>query len=101
MKARHIKKLRKRIGQFDKYLIRSSAQIFGDFYGNNRLGLIIDDYYVTASNYEHALQRFFRKYERMFKRRHDNYTTNPIETTERWGRMMVVNQRTKFARFYR
>jgi hypothetical protein len=101
MKTKHIKKLRKRISSFDKYLIRQSAGLFGDFFGNNRLGLIMDDYYVKADSYELALQRFFHKYERMFKRRHDNYTTQPVETTERWGRIMVENQRTKFIKFYK
>jgi len=101
MKAKHIKKLRKRISSFDKYLIRRSAGLFGDFFGNNRLGLVMDNYYVTADSHELALQRFFHKYERMFKRRHDNYTTQPVETTERWGSMMVKNQRTKFIKFYK
>jgi len=101
MKARHLRKLRKRVSSFDTYLIRQSASIFGDFFGNNRLGLVMDDYYVTADSYELALKRFFIKYERMFKRRNDNYTPYPSETTERWGRIMVENQRTHFIRFYK
>lgn len=101
MKAKHIKKLRKRIGAFDKFLIRESVCLFGDFYGNNRLGLIMDNYYVTADSHELALLRFFRKYERVFNRRNDNYTTHPTETTERWGRIMVENQRTHFIKFYK
>jgi len=101
MKAKHIKKLRKRIGAFDKFLIRESACLFGDFCGNNSLGLVMDNYYVTADSHELALKRFFRKYERMFKRRHDNYTTQPVETTMQWGRVMVKNQRTKFIKFYK
>lgn len=101
MKARHIKKLRERIKTFDAYEVRSSASLFGDFFGNNRLGLVNDDYHVTADSYELALKRFFLKYERIFKRRNDNYTTYPTETTERWGRIMVENQRTHFIKFYR
>ena len=31
MKARHIKKLRKRISNFEVYKIRRSAGVFGDF----------------------------------------------------------------------
>ena len=85
MKAKHIKKLRKHIDTFDKFLIRESASLFGDFCGNNRLGLVMDNYYVTADSYELALKRFFIKYERMFKRRNDNYNTYLTETTERWG----------------
>ena len=100
MKARIIRKLRKRISSFDEYLIRQSARLFGDFFGHNRLGLVMDDYYVTADSHELALKRFFRKYERMFKRRHNNYTTQPFETTEKWGKIMVQNQRTKFIKFY-
>ena len=101
MKAKHIKKLRKHIDTFDKFLIRESASLFGDFCGNNRLGLVMDNYYVTADSYELALKRFFIKYERMFKRRNDNYNTYLTETTERWGRIMVENQRTKFIKFYK
>ena len=101
MKAKHIKKLRLRISAFDIFLIRKSVGLFGDFYGNNRLGLVMDNYFVTADSHELALQRFFRKYERMFHRRHDNYTTQPVETTMKWGRMMVENQRTKFIKFYK
>ena len=101
MKTKHIKRLRKRISSFDKYLIRQSAGLFGDFFGNNRLSLVMDNYYVMADSHELALQRFFHKYERMFKHRHDNYTTHPVETTERWGRIMIENQRTKFIKFYK
>ena len=101
MKARVIKKLRKRISFFDKYLIRQSVNLFGDFFGHNRLGLVMDNYYVNADSYELALKRFFRKYERIFKRRHEYYTTNTMETTERWGKIMIQNQRTRFIKFYR
>ena len=101
MKAKHIKKLRKHIDTFDKFLIRESASLFGDFCGNNRLGLVMDNYYVTADSHELALQRFFRKYERMFKHRNDKYITQPVETTMQWGRVMVKNQRTKFIKFYK
>ena len=101
MKARHIRKLRKKIASFDVYSIRESAGLFGDFNGLNRLNLIMNDYYVTADSYESALKRFFRNYERNHKRVHDFYTNYPIETTGRWGRMMVTNQRTKFTRFYK
>lgn len=101
MKAKHIKKLRKRISSFDKYLVRQSAGSFGDFFGDNRLGLVMDNYYVTADSHELALQRFFRKYERMFKHRPDNYTTQPVETTEIWGSIMIVNKRTMSIKFYK
>jgi hypothetical protein len=101
MKAKYLRKLRKRISSFDKYIIRQSAGLFGDFFGDNSLGLIMDDYYVMADSYELALKRFFIKYERKFKRKNDNYTIHPTETTERWGRIMVENQRTKFIKFYR
>lgn len=101
MKTKHIRKLRKRIASFDVYSIRESASLFGDFNGLNRLNLIMSNHYVTADSHELALKRFFRKYERNRKRRHDNYTDYPIETTGRWGRMMVTNQRTQFTRFYK
>lgn len=101
MKARHIRKLRKKIASFDVYSIRESAGLFGDFNGLNRLNLIMPDYYVTADSHELALKRFFRNYERNRKRVHDCYTDYPIETTGCWGRMMVTNKRTNFTRFYK
>lgn len=101
MKARHIKRLRKRIADFKNFRIRCSAGLFGDFFGDNRLGLIMDNYYVTADNHEFALKRFFRLYERMFKRRHDNYTEHPCETTKKWGRLMVENVESGYMKFYK
>lgn len=100
MKAKHIRKLRKKIASFDVYSIRESAGLFGDFNGLNRLNLIMRDYYVTADSHKLALKRFFRNYERNRKRRHADYTDYPIETTECWGCFMVTNQRTNFTRFY-
>ena len=99
MKARHIRKLRKRISSFDVYLIRESVGIFGDFDGISNMGLKMDNYYVTADGPELALKRFFSKYERMFNCKHDKYTAR-FETTMEWGRMMVKNQRTKITKFY-
>lgn len=101
MKARHIKRLRKRIATFKTYRIRGSASLFGDFFGYNRLGLVMDNFNVTADSHEVALKRFFRKYERMFKRRHENYTEYPCETTEKWGRLMVEDVKSGFMKFYR
>lgn len=101
MKARYIKKLRTQISQFDTYLIRCSCGLFGDFFGNNRLGLTLDDYHITADSHLLAVRRFFRLYERMFKRRNDNYISSPIETTQRWGRVMAENERTGYTKFYR
>ena len=100
MKARHIKKLRKRISNFKVYKIRKSAGVFGDFFGNNRLGLIMDDYYITADSYEFALERFFRYFKRAFKRRHDDDTGYLRETTCALGRIMVENTNTGYMKFY-
>lgn len=101
MKARHIKKLRERIKTFNTYEIRKSVGLFGDFFGCNRLGLVMDNYYITADNPELALKRFFRYYERSWKRKHDYYTSRPQETTERWGRIIVKNLKSGFMTFYR
>ena len=43
MKAKYLRNLRKRISSFDTYLIRQSACMFGVFFGNNRLGLVMND----------------------------------------------------------
>ena len=100
MKARHIKKLRKRISNFNVYKIRRSAGVFGDFFGNNRLGLKMDDYYITADSHELALKRFFRYFRRAFKRRHGNDTGYVYETTCDLGEIMVKNTNTGYMKFY-
>lgn len=86
MKARYIKKLRKRIATFDEYQIRKSAGLFGVLFGNNRLRLVMDNYYIMADSPQLALKMFFRYYERMFHRRHD---------------IMVKNLKSGFRYFYK
>lgn len=100
MKARHIKKLRKRISNFEVYKIRRSAGLFGDFFGNNSLGLIMDDYYITADSYELALKRFFQYFKRAFKRKNESDTNHIHETTCELGRIMVENTNTGYMKFY-
>lgn len=101
MKAKHISQLRRRFTTFERYRIRKSAGLFGDFFGHNSLHLIMDDYYVMADNHETALRRFFELYERAFKRKHELYSDNPCETTEMWASLMVENIKTKKIKFYR
>lgn len=95
MKARHIRKLRKRIAKFDKYDIFESVGLFGSPYWSTKEAT------VTADSLTLVMERFFSRYSRTYKRHHNNWTTDPRETKECWGRFEVVNLRTGFHHYVR
>ena len=95
MKARHIRKLRKRIAKFDAYDIHESVSMFGAPYH------VTAEATIMADNPFEAMRRFFRYYRRHYKRIHDNYKSESIETTQQWGRFEVVNLRTGFHHYMR
>ena len=95
MKARHIRKIRKRVDKFDTYEIHESIGMFGTPYHDTTEAI------VKADSVTMAMRRFFRYYERRYKRYHDDRTTCPSETTREWGRFEVVNTRTGFHHYVR
>ena len=95
MKARYIRKLRKRIAKFDAYDIHETVGMFGDPYHTTTEAM------VMAGNPVEAMRRFFRYYRRHYKRIHDDYTSGPVETTRQWGSFEVVNTRTGFHHYMR
>ena len=95
MKARHIRKLRKRISKWDAYDIHDTVRMFGSPYH------AIPEATIKAGSPCEAVARFFRWYKRRYKKRHDEQRRELIECTEKWGLFKVVNQRTGFQHFER
>ena len=95
MKARHIRKIRKRVAMFDTYEIHEAVGMFGGPYHATTEAT------VTAGNTVEVMRRFFRYYRRHYKRIHDDYTSESVETTRQWGRFEVVNTRTGFHHYVR
>jgi len=100
MKARRIRKLRKRLGKIQTYYIRESASLFGDFFGCNRFCLIMDDKKITASSPQRAVQIYMKKYRKKYNRRNEYEREEYVETSEQWGNLMVTDE-SGFMRFYR
>lgn len=99
MKAKRIKKLRKRIGRLECYSIRESALLFGDFYGHNRVGLIMSDHIVSASSPVRAIQIYMKCYRNKCKKKNEHESYEYKQTTENWGELMVTDEKG-FRRFY-
>lgn len=100
MKARHIKKLRKKIGKLQTYKIRETASLFGNFFGQNRFNLIMSDHNITANSPIRAIKIYMRNYRKKQKQKNRYESEEYVETTEDWGRLMVVDE-TGFKYFYK
>lgn len=87
MKAKHIKKLRKRIESFQSYKVRESWGLFGfdSFHENNYSE-------IKAGSPLEATVRFFKLYRRQYKRI-SRFESFLIETNSQWGRLEVVDSK--------
>ena len=93
MKARHIKKLRKKILNFKEYKILETKGLFGNFF---------DDTFeksIMADSFNTALKRYFRKYYRRNKEIHNYYDVD-TETTSEWGKIRVKDYKG-FKKYFR
>ena len=99
MKAKHIRKLRKRINNFGYYTIRESFGLFGDFQGYNRMGFKCHDTKIFAESPTMAIEKYMKIYRRKMKKKNEHECEEYQEVTEDWGRIMVSNE--KFTWFYR
>jgi hypothetical protein len=93
MKAKYFRRLRKEIGKIQTYSIRETASLFGDFFGSNRIGLVMSDTEISASSPLRALVIYMRNYRRLNKQRNDYECEYYHETTERWGKVMVTDEK--------
>jgi hypothetical protein len=93
MKARQFRKLRKRIGKIQKYKVRPTCGLFGDFFGHNRLCLTFDDVEITASSPIRALEIYMRNYRKSHKQISKHQRDEYSETSEQWGTLMVTDEK--------
>ena len=93
MKAKYFKKLRKQIDKIQIYSIRETASLFGDFFGYNRINLIMNDTNVSASSPLRAIKIYMRNYRKIYKRKNIYEREEYIETAENWGRIMVKDEK--------
>jgi len=93
VKAKHIRKLRKQIGKIQVYTIRETASLFGDFFGYNRMGLMMDDIRIFTSSPLRAIHIYMRRYRNKYKRKNNYEKDTYYETTELWGRLMVKDEK--------
>ena len=95
-----IKKIRKRIKSVQTYSVRESADLFGDFHGFNRIGLIMKDVYISASSPKRAVIIYMRRYRLYNKKKSDYERREYRETSEMWGTIMVTDEKG-FETFWR
>ena len=95
-----IKKIRKRIKSVQLYSVRESADLFGDFHGFNRIGLIMKDVYISASSPKRAVIIYMRRYRLYNKKKSDYERREYRETSEMWGTIMVTDEKG-FETFWR
>ena len=88
-----IKKIRERIKRVQTYSVRESADLFGDFHGFNRIGLIKKDVYVSASSPKRAVIIYMRRYRLHMKLKHNFERSYYNETSQMWGRIMVTDEK--------
>ena len=92
MKARHIRKLRKRILSYHTYKVYPVKHcLFG--FDNNFV------YTFKAMNSIHAVERYMKYYWRKNKQKHPSYQTFYHEVTCDWGRILVIEEKG-YKRYY-
>jgi len=100
MKARRIRRIRRMFnGTIQRYKVRESAGLFGDFTGHNRLGLIMSDMEITAGTPVRAIHIFMRRYRKLHKQVSAYERSSYSQTSESWGHIMVVDEKG-FKQYY-
>lgn len=99
MKARHIKRLRKVVSEFEVFTVIPSRGLFGEFspLTETRTNL----YSFKAENPVRAIRKFQRWYFRKNKEHHKYAFDAPFcETSQEWGKFKVVCMKG-YSRYYR
>ena len=92
MKARHIRKLRKRILSYQTYKVYPVQHcLFG--FDNNFV------YTFKAMNSIHAVERYMKYYWRKHMQKHTMYKTFYNEVTSDLGRILVIDEKG-YKRYY-
>lgn len=94
MKARHIKKLRKKIAEFKEFTVSIPTGLFG-FDGDYRCKKVI-----KASDEIHAIRRYFKWYYRYYKETSEFQTYYPEPCSRIWAHVLVEDSKG-YKHFYR
>jgi acyl-coenzyme A synthetase/AMP-(fatty) acid ligase len=92
MKARHIRKLRKRLQEYQTYMVIPSTGIFYEFKKENA-------YVVKASGCIHAIERYMKHYWRKHKRRSEYYRGLYHERSYVCSNLCVIDEKG-YKRYY-
>lgn len=95
LRVRKIHNLRRDFKNMRTYRIWKSEGLFGSF-DEKRNPL----YITKAYDYEHALQRYFKKYRRVYKERHECEGKHLQLTSRKWGTYLVVDDCIGFHQYY-
>lgn len=74
-----------------EYGILETHGLFGEFYGQTTL--------IKAGNRERAIDVYMKRYQNLHKQKSNNERRSYNETSERWGRIVVVDEKG-FKRYY-
>lgn len=101
MKAKTIRKLRKKISSFDEYVISKSYSLFGSF--ENLEDAIKWHTKILADSPKMAMKRYVKMEERRCKEVSElnGHWDWSYETTATWARVRVYNIRTGWKTYYR
>lgn len=90
MKARHIKKIRKKV---KLYKVKISARGFGDFFGSGMRGIIHSFTSEMATSPQRAIVSHTRKHIVEYSKFGKRYLKNSYdERDEKWATFMVVDE---------
>lgn len=92
MKARHIRKLRKQIQEYQTYRVIPATGLFDKFYEKNA-------YVVKASGYIHAIERYMKYYWIKHKEKSRYYRDTYHEVTSSGGVLCVISEKG-YKRYY-
>lgn len=94
MKPRDVKKLRKKVANFNEYVVSYTFGLFGDFGFEGQCCKNI-----MASNPREAVEKYLKWYFRKYKCRNQHHTNNLAETSRWWGKFMVVDSKGYYRYF--
>lgn len=95
MKAKHIKKLRKKILNSTDFEVAITLSLFGGPFGVDYLG-----HKILAENPREAVRKYCRKYARFHKQKCP-YNDCLSETTYNWGTLRVTNKKNGWKHYFR
>lgn len=95
MKAKHIRKLRKKLQSYKTYRVTTSTGMFGDFW------LLDDESFrnIKAASQVHAILRYMNWHFRHYKQRSRHHKSSYSETSHNWGEVLVIDPKG-YKRYY-